>query len=196
MKRTTAGALTLVVAFLASTSVVKAQTAMSSGAQPITYGGGVGISMPLGDFGDAFGTGFHIQGLVGWQPANMKNISFRGELMFHHFGADGFDGHDNIIAVVPNIIYSFPTQTSKLKPYLIGGIGLYHSSVSETVTVGGLGSFSGSSSDTNFGINVGAGIKYPLSSSRASLYAELRFHDIFTSGSSSSMIPLTVGVMF
>jgi opacity protein-like surface antigen len=80
------------------------------------------------------------------------------------------------------------------RPYLIGGAGVYN--IKNTVT--GLGS----SSDTKFGLNAGAGFDFGLG--KAKLYAEGRFHMIMkavsdgtaTGTKSAYMIPLTVGVRF
>jgi hypothetical protein len=68
---------------------------------------------------------------------------------------------------------------------LIGGGGVYHQRCD------------GCDSQTNFGINGGAGITVPLSG--FSTIIEARFHLVFDSDvgtSNSTMIPVSVGLLF
>lgn len=176
MRRTVAGVITLALGLMAGTA-----QAQSTTPAPVTFGAALGLSMPMGDAGDVLSTGFHLEGMVGFHP-NMP-VEFRGELMYHRFGVSGADGNTSALGIIPNVIYPFTTQSS-LHPYLIGGLGLYHLS----------SSFGGG--ETDVGINVGGGLRFPLKNSHASLFAEARFHDVFTSGSSFNMFPITFGVTF
>lgn len=194
MKRTVAGLLTLALGLAAGTAQAQSSARRANGAgTPITFGGSLGLSMPMGDAGSGLDTGFNLEGLIGIHPRTMP-IEFRGELMYHRFGVTGADGHQSILGIVPNVVYPFKTQ-SRIRPYLIGGIGLYHVSVTATGNFGG-STFTATGSETDVGLNVGGGLRFPLSNSRASLFAEARFHDVFTSGSSMNMIPITVGITF
>ncbi len=49
-------------------------------------------------------------------------------------------------------------------------------------------------SETKFGINAGAG--FDIKAGGAGLFVEGRFHDVFTTGSNTTFIPLTIGVRF
>jgi hypothetical protein len=73
-------------------------------------------------------------------------------------------------------------------PYLIGGVGMYNSKIDadddEFDTEG----------QTDFGINIGIGTKFNLSG--FGTFAEIRYHNIFTEGSSTQFLPITFGIMF
>jgi len=194
MTRTIAGVLTLALGLMAGTAQAQAQThSASSSTTPITFGGSLGLSMPMGDAGDGLNTGLNLEGLVGIQPQTMP-VEFRGELMYHHFGVSGGGGHESLLGIVPNVLYAFKTQ-SHLRPYVIGGLGLYHVSVSFTGVAPGGGTFTVSDGETHVGINFGGGVRFPLSNSRASMFVEARFHDVFADNS-FNMIPITVGITF
>lgn len=183
MTRTVAGLLTLALGLAAGTAQAQTTVRRANGAPtPVTFGGSLGLSMPMGDAGNGLNTGFNIEGMVGIQPRSMP-IEFRGELMYHHFGISGVNGHTSLLGIVPDVVYPFKTQSS-LHPYVIGGLGLYHLSSS----VGG--------GETDVGINFGAGLRFPLSNAKTTMFVEARFHDVFTSGSSFNMIPITVGLTF
>ncbi|MDZ7631797.1 MAG: hypothetical protein U5K74_10735 [Gemmatimonadaceae bacterium] len=64
-------------------------------------------------------------------------------------------------------------------PYVIGGVGVYNGTE-------GIG--------TKFGINGGGGVTFKLSGFDA--FAEARFHNIFTDGFSSRIIPVSFGINF
>ncbi|MGH7623910.1 MAG: hypothetical protein ACREOJ_01160, partial [Gemmatimonadaceae bacterium] len=88
------------------------------------------------------------------------------------------------LSITGDAVYQFrpsAQSSSSTIPYVVGGLGLYHLSFSDN---GG--------SATKFGLNAGAGLEFRLTG--FSVYAEGRFHDIFTSGKSGHYIPLTVGV--
>jgi len=65
-----------------------------------------------------------------------------------------------------------------VRPYIIGGMGLYH------ITDHG----------NNAGLNVGTGVTIPLTSMGA--YAEVRLHAALSQGPSYVTIPLTFGLTF
>ncbi len=44
------------------------------------------------------------------------------------------------------------------------------------------------------GVDAGAGVSFRLGSSRAKIFAEARYHYIFTSPTATTMIPVTVGL--
>ncbi|MBI5474095.1 MAG: outer membrane beta-barrel protein [Ignavibacteriae bacterium] len=81
-----------------------------------------------------------------------------------------------------------------VSPYITGGIGLANLSSSElTVKYQGqpLGNAPGVKGETNFSANVGAGADLKLG---LELFIEVRYTWIFTSGETSTYIPISVGV--
>lgn len=190
MKHTVAGVITLALGLMAGTA--QAQTSMQA-ERPVTYGGAVGLNMPMGDAGDGLNMGFKVNGMVELHPQSMP-VDFRGEIGYSRFGADGVDGHQSVLSFVPNVLYHFSTQ-SRVQPYVIGGLGLYRLSVTADADTP-FGPISVSASDTKFGINAGGGLAFPLSNSRASIFVEARYHHVFGDGGSLGMLPITVGVSF
>jgi len=165
-------------------------------AQTAKFSVGGGLSLPLGDFGDGAGTGWHGLAAVGFQPANLP-IGFQVDGMYQRFSLDavdgvevpdGFDGNFRMLQGTANAVYTFTTaEESTFHPYLIGGVGLYNFKLTGD-DVPEL------DSETDFGINAGAGFDFQAGA--VGLFVEGRFHNVFTDGSDVNFIPITVGVRF
>ena len=166
-----------VIAFAAP---LQAQT----GAQ-FSLGGSLGI--PLGDFADeevgGANMGFHGLAAVGFAPATMP-VGFQIDGNFAQFGTDADDVNVRNLFATGNVVYKFATaETSTLRPYLIGGLGVYNLKATGDGVVGD------PESVTELGLNAGAG--FNMAAGGASLFIEGRFHNVFTDGSSTQFIPLT-----
>lgn len=74
------------------------------------------------------------------------------------------------------------SNTAGIKPYVLGGIGLYN--------VG----CDGCESETNFGLNGGGGLEFGLSGFNT--FIEARFQSIFTEDSNTNIIPIVFGIRF
>jgi hypothetical protein len=145
-------------------------------AQGVRFGAGAGPTFVLEDNG---GTDFHVMGTLAFGGSAERPLGFRVDGMWQF--ADG----GNIINGTGNVVYNFSvSEETKFRPYLIGGAGAYFFNPDE-----GDGS-------TEFGINAGAGFTVPVGSGTTKLFGEARFHDIFTDGGSTNILPLTLGVMF
>ena len=169
---------------LTASSTVLAQDSRIG--NPITFGVVAGASIPLGDFSDVAGTGWHAGGLLQWDTPTFP-IGIRAEGVYHKFDDKGAtDTNPNMIVGTLNAVWMFPiTQPSTVRPYLIGGGGIYNERCD------------GCDSQTNFGLNGGAGIRVPLSG--FSSIIEARFHIVFDSDvgtSNSTFIPISVGILF
>jgi Outer membrane protein beta-barrel domain len=152
---------------------------------------GGGLSLPLGDFGDATSTGWHGLGAVSFTPPNLP-IGFQVDAMYNRFSFDNvpddFDGNFRIFQGTANAVYTFQTsEDSKVHPYLIGGVGFYNGKASGD-DVGD------TESDTNFGLNGGAGFDFMAGA--VGVFVEGRFHSVFSEGDNTNFIPITVGVRF
>lgn len=139
-------------------------------AAQVKFGAGAGPTFSLEDGG---GTDFHIMGTIAFGGAEGRPVSFRadGQLQF----TDG----DNLFIGSGNVVYNFSvSEDTRIRPYLIGGAGIY------------------ADGGSDFGINAGAGATMPLGNSPARLFGEARFHAIFGDGNTINQLPITVGIMF
>ncbi len=176
---------TRLLAGLAFVALLGMAAAPAHAQTPIKFGVSGGVALPLGDFGDAAKLGFLGQGHVTLKLANAP-ISLRGDGFFQRHSIDGADGNFQIIGGTANVVYEFGAA-SPTKVYVIGGLGYY--SVKVDITIPGIGS--GSATESDIGVNGGAGIKFA-----GRLFVEGRFHNVFSEGSSTTFVPVVVGVSF
>jgi hypothetical protein len=176
------------VAALALATVLSAPAAWAQGAE-FSLGGGIGI--PLGTFDDAAKMGWHGLAAVSFVP-NGWPVGIQVDGSYQQFSLDdaAFPGttglHNRILMGTGNIVFKFKSsEESTFRPYLIGGGGVYNSKIT-----GDAPSLPGG--ETKFGINAGAGFDFKAGA--VGLFAEGRFHDVFTSGDNLKFIPITVGI--
>jgi hypothetical protein len=177
MRRVAAGIAVALIGVLASSRVANAQAQFSLGG---------GVSIPTGTFGDAFKTGFHGLGAVSFVPTGSPvGIQIDGSYTQFKTDVSGSDAKLQLIAGTANVVFKFPTaEGSKFRPYLIGGGGVYNAKPKNPDLDG----------QTKFGFNAGAG--FDIQAGSAALFAEGRFHDVFTDGPNLKYIPITVGIRF
>jgi opacity protein-like surface antigen len=166
-------------ALLATTVPARAQ-----GYNPFQIGASGGIAFPTSDLGNVANTGYNVTVAVGYKP-ELTPIGVRAEAAYNEFGSKIFNGNVNIPAFTGNLVYGLPVGT--LSPYVIGGAGLYRTSIN--VNNGG------NASENDFGFNIGAGLKIPLSSGFET-FVEARYHHVTQNNGSLSFVPITFGVMF
>lgn len=164
--------------------------APASAQMPVQFGVGAGVTLPLGDFGDAAKLGFHGNALVQFTPAGSPvGIRIDGMYNRNDFSDDvGADGTWQIISGTANAVYVFQTaDASMFHPYLLAGAGAYNVKASS----GGI-----SDSETKLGVNGGAG--FDFNAGGAVVFIEGRFHNIFLGDGDGNlqMVPITLGVKF
>ncbi|HEX5912533.1 MAG TPA: outer membrane beta-barrel protein [Rubrobacter sp.] len=176
---------------------VMAISVTTTGAAQLRFSLGGGVTLPLGTFDDQAGTGWHGMGAIGFQPADFP-VGFQVDGMYHRFGfeAAGIDADWQLIEGTANVVFKFKSsEESKSGLYLIGGIGGYN-----VKAVGD--DAEGADSDTNFGVNAGAGFDFALGN--LSAFIESRFHAIFSGtvdpetldDATASYVPITLGIRF
>jgi Outer membrane protein beta-barrel domain len=147
-------------------------------AQGVRFGAGAGPTFSLEEGG---GTDFHVLGTLAFGGSADRPLGFRADGMWDF--ADG----GNLIIGTGNVVYNFSvSDETKFRPYLIGGAGVYYFSPDNDAF----------DSSTDFGINAGAGFTAPIGSGTTKIFGEVRFHNIFTDGESTNIMPLTLGLMF
>lgn len=154
---------------------------------PVRFGLAAGATFPTGDAADIVDWGYHVSGSVTGKPA-MSPVGIRGEVMWNRLTGKDFDtglgtingGDVDILAGIVNA--EIGMSGVGVKPYFIGGLGMYRFSAED------------SDSETKFGFNVGAGIDFGLAGFSA--FTEARFHSIQTEGNATNIIPVTFGIRF
>ncbi|HWZ59131.1 MAG TPA: hypothetical protein VNW46_09165 [Gemmatimonadaceae bacterium] len=158
-------------------------TALAQGAFAV----GIGPSFPIGDIGKYAGTGFNVLGAFTFHiPYSPLGVRLDGS--FSQFSYDHIPGNARVFAGTANAVYSF--RGSIIRPYVLGGYGLYHAPHIETIN-DHIETSSGYASGLNAGIGARTGGVAGLG-----LFAEFRFHYVFTPHSGAEFFPLTVGITF
>ena len=164
-------------------SLVAAPTARAQ----VGVGVSAGLSMPSGDLGKAFKSGYSVNGLIGFSMP-MSPIGLRGEVGYNSWdgkssaGADGVTGTSlsgtaNVVLQVPGMIVA--------KPYVIAGVGEHRVKFDDGTQ---------NESETKMGWNVGGGLNFGLGT--LSTMVEARYVTVNTSGGSIHYVPVTFGIMF
>jgi hypothetical protein len=179
----------MALAALALGTLAGASTVQAQGAE-FSLGGG--IANPLGTFNDATKLGWMGLAAVSFVPTGSP-VGFQIDGQYQQYPFDGFSGHERFLIGTGNVVFKFKTsEQSPVRPYLIGGGGVYNFKATNNTTFNGNTSTTGST--TKFGVNGGAGFDFKAGA--AGLFVEGRFHDVFTSGKDFTFIPITVGVRF
>jgi hypothetical protein len=174
MKRT----FLLAVAGLAlSLPVATAQAQM-----PFDFGIMAGATLPTGDLGDAFDTGFNVGATLGFAPALMP-VGMRIDGVYHSMGAVATGADDlSLISATLNAVLRIPTGAMVgVGPYAIGGLGLYSADA-------------GGDRENEFGWNIGAGLRFDLAG--FSTFGEVRYNSFSMGDETFSFVPITFGIMF
>jgi len=156
----------------------------------VGVGVSAGLSMPTGDFGKTFKSGYSVNGLIG-VTMPLSPIGFRGEVGYNSWDgksdvADGvtassLSGTANVVLQVPGMIVA--------KPYVIGGLG-YHRLKLDAGNVANLGN----DTQSKLGWNVGGGVNFGLGT--LATMVEARYVTVNTEGGSTHYVPITFGIMF
>jgi hypothetical protein len=160
-----------------SRSVMAQTTAPQTMPVPILGIGG-GISVPAGGIAKDRQPGFNLDAMAEFRTPS-EPLGLRGEVLYQYFGRDqnvATSTTANTVAFLVNVVYHAPK--SQVRPYLIGGMGLYHIS----------------DHGNNAGFNAGTGLTIPLTGMGA--YAEARVHFALSQGPSFVTIPITFGITF
>ena len=161
---------------------------------------GAGAGMPMGDFGDAYKMGFH--GFGGFGYTVTPGLQIMPTLEYHMFslsddgkaawGTDVSGGTVKALMFGANLKYTFKMTNPSFAPYLIGGAGMASMSMSD-ITYDGTTESVDSESKAYFGAGAGVEIK---AGAKMGIFVQVRYLSISTEGSSSNLVPVTVGVKF
>ncbi|MCI0596447.1 MAG: porin family protein [candidate division Zixibacteria bacterium] len=148
--------------------------------------GGV-LTLPMGDFGDAFKMGWRAGANVGYFVTDQIQIGGTGA-----YSQNKVDDTTGVGDAKFNIWqfgafgkYMFKMQNPTIAPYVRAGLSMY----SGKVSVSG----SSSASSTDFGINGGLGVSFAVSPT-ASVFVEGAYHNIFTDVTSTNYLAANAGL--
>jgi hypothetical protein len=153
-----------------------------------SFGVSAGLTVPVGDLSNYTSSGYTVGVTLGMhQP--LVPLGFRVEGSFTEFPwSNNSDVKHRIYGIGADLLYNLGTPSTNGGLYLTGGGGMFGSKD----TGGGI--FTDTNTNWDFGINGGLGYYLPLSG--FTVVFEGRYRNIFSSGSSQGMFPITVGVTF
>lgn len=184
MKRIVKSAVVLGMVSLASFTTLHAQ-----GAGRASFHVAGGITLPMGDFGDVFSTGF--QGLggvtfgLGGLPFALRVDGFYGQ----NSGDEDVTGPDVKVKMFGGMAggqFNFGSGPSPVKPYILAQVGMVNSKVDvPNVDLDG---------ETDFAFGAGGGINFGLGSMAA--FVEGQYVSVMTEDESSNFIAARFGLRF
>lgn len=159
-----------------------AATASAQSAKPVSLGLSLGASIPVGDFGDVYQTGYNGTVSLGFQSAGSP-VGIRLDGSFNQFPdrSDLIVSRPDFRIVTGNANLVYALSGVGIRPYLIGGAGIY----------GLRPDVSGASTISDFGLNGGIGASFPLSG--FTTFVEARYHHIF-SDAATQYVPINFGI--
>jgi opacity protein-like surface antigen len=159
----------------------------------VSVGVSGGLSLPMGDLGDVANSGYNLTGHLFFKPAALPSVRLRADVSYDRWDYRNIvrsAGAEQTLGFVGNVVYDFPkASSSMLRPYVLGGLGLFRVRTSITRSGGAVGPV-----DSNLGLQAGGGLSFQLSD--FSTFAEARFVNVFGDGGSSRYVPITFGVRF
>lgn len=171
---------------------------------------GAGVSLPMGDFGDAYGMGLHANVGLGIKVmATNPNFQIVPSVGFHTFSIDedaftaAFPNADggtlNAILLGADVRYGFGVPEASMHPFILGGIGFGLLNTGDitydnptppparaTVTF---------DNANELYFNFGAGVDFAAGDA-LQLFLMARYLSIMTEGESTNVIPITIGIKF
>jgi hypothetical protein len=158
--------------------------AVSLEAQGVRWSLGGGATIPVGDYGRADKTGWHVMGAA-FAPVAIPNLALRLDALYSETTHKGFSaGHTKLGGGGASVLWRLRREGPDLRPYLITGLGFY--GVSVTATAGG------STSKSGVAWSGGGGLSF-LGLGPAIAFVEARFITIRTPQTPTNLFPLSVG---
>ena len=188
-------------------------------AQPRFTGfAGAGFSEPINPIGAHLDNGWNVSAGAGIAD---KNVGLMLDFMFNDFGINSNtlsqvgapNGSTRIWAfTLDPIVHLNPHPEGPVDFYITGGGGVYHRTVEYTqpaiVTITAFDPWFGvffpanvaanqvigSYGLTKPGVDGGAGVSFKIGPGSLKLFAEARFHHMFTNAAGTNILPVTIGV--
>lgn len=149
-------------------------------AQTVYLHGGAGFPSSS-TFNDAYKAGFNAGIGVGLPITSQLEGVVRGS--YDRFSSD-FSGLDDFssYSATANLKLNAPTMNARFMPYALGGVGLFRLGVEDNF-------------ETEFGLQLGAGVGFQTSS-RLALLIEPNYVLVFNEGDNTQYFPIRLGAAF
>jgi hypothetical protein len=168
----------------------------------------IGANVPTGEYSDAAKTGvvanaflelpvpgpLGVRGALFWSRSDIDNPVIRstGGVTLPQGQSGNVTGNVNLLGASADATFSL--GAGPLRPYLIGGVGVYRRRVAQDAS-GTVEEFrSLRKSDTDAGFNGGVGLRLSVLPVRA--FAEVRVYRVSSSPESTTFVPVTIGLIF
>jgi len=197
-------AATFGVALMALVTATSPLAAQKTG---IGFGASIGANLPNGEFADGAKTGLVANGFVGvgtgrfglrgelfWSRSDLDNPFIRkvGNNVLPSEGLGTVTGNVNLVGAAANFV--LPLMQSVVRPYLIGGVGVYNRRVSQDVG-GTIDEFQNLRDEqTDVGYNGGIGLS--IGGLGPSFFLEARYVSVATAPDRTKFIPVVLGFSF
>jgi len=197
-------AATFGVALMALVTATSPLAAQKTG---IGFGASIGANLPNGEFADGAKTGLVANGFVGvgtgrfglrgelfWSRSDLDNPFIRkvGNNVLPSEGLGTVTGNVNLVGAAANFV--LPLMQSVVRPYLIGGVGVYNRRVSQDVG-GTIDEFQNLRDEqTDVGYNGGIGLS--IGGLGPSFFLEARYVSVATTPDRTKFIPVVLGFSF
>ena len=175
----------LVAAFVAAAFTLPASAEAQFRPWEISIAGGP--SFPTGDFSDSAGTGYHVQGSIGFDLPLLP-FGLRADLLWQEL--DDQDEWYRQVGGLANATFGLPLIF--IQPYALVGGGVIRTTTPDVVH----GDHVHNESSTDIGFNAGVGLEFPFMGLGG--FIEARYLNLFGNGNATDyqVIPVTVGIRF
>lgn len=174
----------------------------------VGFGASIGANVPNGDYSNGtktglvangfigFGTGrFGLRGELFWSRSDLDNAIIRkvGNAVLPSDGVGDVTGNVNLIGGTANIV--LPLTQSVVKPYLIGGVGIYNRRVSQNVA-GTVDEFQSLKDSQSRKVGYNGGVGLSIGGVGPSFFIEARYHSVATEPDKTRFVPVVLGFSF
>jgi hypothetical protein len=154
----------------------------------LRYGVSAGLLLPMGDYNTADKMGWVAGAGATYWFAGSSNFGVRADLSYSSTSHDGgISGNTKILGGMASAVYALMPASAPARIILHAGLGMYNVKIDVSGT---------SASESKIGFGGGAAVAFKLGTGSTRLVVGTRYTSVSTSGSSTTFLPLTVGLSF
>ena len=173
----------------------------------VGFGASIGANVPNGDYSNGTKTGLVANGFVGlgtgrfglrgelfWSRSDLDNAFIRrvGNSVLPEDGVGTVTGDVNLVGASANLV--LPLTQSMIRPYLIGGVGVFHRRVAQDV--GGTVDEFQSLKDNQTDVGYNGGVGLSIGGVGPSFFIEARYYSVSTTPEKTKFVPVVIGFSF